>query len=42
MMNAFWKLWWFLSHAEAGTKKDKLGLNILLLIYWLKLLDCTC
>ena len=31
-MNAFWKLWWFLSHAEAGTKKDKLGLNILLLI----------
>ena len=27
MMNAFWKLWWFLSHAEASTKKDKLGLN---------------
>ena len=42
MINASWKLWWLLSHAEAGTKKDKLGLNILLLIYWLKLLDCTC
>ena len=41
MINASWKLWWLLSHAEAGTKKDKLGLNILL-IYWLKLLDCTC
>ena len=35
-------LWWLLSHAEAGMKKGKLGLNILLLIYWLKLLDCTC
>ena len=42
MMNTFWKLWWLLSHAEAGTKKDKLGLNILLLIYWSKLFDCTC
>ena len=42
IINASWKLWWLLSHAEAGTKKDKLGLNILLLIYWLKLLDCTC
>ena len=41
MMNAFWKLWWFLSHAEAGTKKDKFGLNILLLIYWTKLFDCS-
>ena len=40
MMNAFWKLWWLLCHAEAGTKKDKLGLNSLLLIYWSKLFDC--
>ena len=41
MMNAFWKLWWLLSHAEAGAKKDKLGLNSLLLIYRSKLFDCT-
>ena len=40
MMNAFWKLWWLLCHAEAGTKKGKLGLNSLLLIYWSKLFDC--
>ena len=40
MMNAFWKVWWLLCHAEAGAKKDKLGLNSLLLIYWSKLFDC--
>ena len=40
MMNAFWKLWWLLSHAEAGAKNDKLGLNSLLLIYRSKLFGC--
>ena len=39
-MNAFWKVWWLLCHAEGGAKKDKLGLNSLLLIYWSKLFDC--
>ena len=39
-MNAFWKVWWLLCHAEGGAKKDKLGLNSLLLIYWSKFFDC--